>query len=302
MPDGTSRAAETRAARLSVILLGFCWGFLWVATALALRDVAPWTLRAIGTGLGAATLFVAAKFAGFNLAVPARERIHVAIGGFFNVGAFHILMAFSQLHGATSRTVMLAYTMPIWTAGLSVLLLHERLDRVRLLALTLCAVGIGTLVWPLFADGFSVFVLYAITGAVGWAFGTVYMKWQRVTVPPLANAAWQLLSGFCFLLAGTLLFEGLPRLWPISSTSAFAIVYIGLFGVGLAHFLWWTIVGRLSPLTASIGALLAPVVGVTASIVVLGERPTGADIVGFILIFAAAACVLVPGSGTKGKA
>lgn len=302
MPGGSLRTADSGAVRLSVVLLGFCWGGMWIATAIALRDVAPWTLRMIGTGLGAATLFIAARIAGYDLVVPARERIHVAIGGFFNVGAFHILMAFSQLHGATSRTVMLAYTMPIWTAALSVVLLHERLDRVRLVALALCAAGIGTLVWPLFAHGFSAFVLYAVTGAVSWAFGTVYMKWQRVTVPPLANAAWQLLSGFCFLLAGTLIFEGVPHVWPISTASAVAIIYTGLLGVGLAHFLWWSIVGRLSPLTASIGALLAPVVGVTASIVILGERPTGADIVGFVLIFAAAACVMVPGVGTKSKA
>jgi drug/metabolite transporter (DMT)-like permease len=52
-------------------------------------------------------------------------------------------------------------------------------------------------------------------------------------------------------------------------------------------------VGRLSPLTASIGALLVPVVGVSSSIVFLGERPTVADGIGFVLIFAAAASVLL---------
>lgn len=293
MPGGSSRTADSGAVRLSVVLLAFAWGFMWMASATALRDIAPWTLRMAGTGLGAATLFIAARTAGYDLTVPRRQRFHVMAGGFFNVGAFHILMAFSQLHGATSRTVMLAYTMPIWTAALSVVLLHERLDRVRAIALTLCAAGIAILVRPLFADGFPIFVLYACAGALSWAFGTVYMKWQHVTVPPLANAAWQLLFGFCFLLAGTLIFEGVPRLWPVSTTSIVALVYIGLFGVGLAHFLWWSIVGRLSPLTASIGALLVPVVGVSTSIVFLGERPTVADGIGFVLIFAAAASVLL---------
>jgi len=36
-----------------------------------------------------------------------------------------------------------------------------------------------------------------------------------------------------------------------------------------------------------------PVIGVTASAVMLDERPTLPDIVGFALIFAAAACVLL---------
>jgi drug/metabolite transporter (DMT)-like permease len=35
------------------------------------------------------------------------------------------------------------------------------------------------------------------------------------------------------------------------------------------------------------------VIGVTASTILLGERPTVPDIVGFVLIFAAAACVLL---------
>ena len=69
--------------------------------------------------------------------------------------------------------------------------------------------------------------------------------------------------------------------------------YVGLFGVGLAHFLWWSIVGRLPTITASLGSLLVPVIGVSASAVLLGERPTLPDIVGFVMIFAAAACVLL---------
>ena len=72
-----------------------------------------------------------------------------------------------------------------------------------------------------------------------------------------------------------------------------AVLFVGLFGVGLAHFLWWSIVGRLPTVTASLGSLLVPVIGVTASAIVLGERLTVPDIVGFAMIFAAAACVLL---------
>ena len=46
-------------------------------------------------------------------------------------------------------------------------------------------------------------------------------------------------------------------------------------------------------MTASLGVLSVPVVGVVASMILLGERPTVPDIIGFALIFAAAACVLL---------
>ncbi len=47
------------------------------------------------------------------------------------------------------------------------------------------------------------------------------------------------------------------------------------------------------PHTASLGSLLVPVIGVSASTLLLGERLSVPDIVGFVLIFAAAACVLL---------
>jgi drug/metabolite transporter (DMT)-like permease len=111
-------------------------------------------------------------------------------------------------------------------------------------------------------------------------------------VPPLATAAWQLVFGFLFIAAGTFVFEGVPRV-NLSSETWVAILFVGIVGTGFAHFLWWSIAGRLSPVTASIGSLLVPVIGVLGSVALLGERPTANDIVGFVLIFGAAACVLL---------
>jgi drug/metabolite transporter (DMT)-like permease len=122
---------------------------------------------------------------------------------------------------------------------------------------------------------------------------TVYLKWVKATIEPLANAAWQLLFGFLFIAAGTFVFEHNPHLWPLHGTTILAVLFVGLFGVGLAHFLWWSIVNRLPTITASLGSLLVPVIGVSASMALLGERLTMPDIAGFVLIFAAAACVLL---------
>jgi hypothetical protein len=49
---------------------------------------------------------------------------------------------------------------------------------------------------------------------------------------------------------------------------------------------------RLPTVTASLGSLSTPVVGITSSMLMLGERPTTQDMIGFALIYAAAACVL----------
>ncbi len=280
-------------AKLLVVLLAFAWGFNWIAAAIALREISPWSLRFAGAGIGAATLFAAAQLTGHNLKVPRGEHVHVMVAGFLNVAAFQILSGFAQLSGATSRAIIITYSMPIWATMLSRFVLGEQLNAVRWLAFALCVAGVTILVWPLFAAGFPPFVFYSLGCALSWAFATVYLKWVKATIEPLANAAWQLLFGFLFIAAGTFTFERSPHLWPLSSETILAILFVGLFGVGLAHFLWWSIVYRLPTITASLGSLLVPVIGVSASAILLGERLTVPDIVGFMLIFAAAACVLL---------
>ena len=287
----TSNAPGT--AKLLVVLLAFAWGLNWIAAAVALREVSPWSLRVAGSGIGAVTLVAAAWITGRNLKVPRGEYVHIMIAGFLNVAAFQVLSGFAQLSGATSRAIIITYSMPIWTTMLSHFVLGERLNAVRLVAFGLCVAGLTILVWPLFATGFPPFVFYSLGCALSWSAATVYIKWVKVTVEPLANAAWQLLFGLLFITAGSFVFEGSPHLWPLQNATLLAVLFVGIIGVGLAHFLWWSIVGRLPAITASLGSLLVPIIGVSASAYFLDERLTIPDMIGFAMIFAAAASVLL---------
>jgi drug/metabolite transporter (DMT)-like permease len=293
IPHTGHRSEAAAGAKLLVVLLAFAWGLNWIAAAIALHELTPWSLRCVGTGIGVVTLFAAASVTGHNMRVPRGEYIHVMIPGFLNVAAFQILSSFAQMNGATSRAIIITYSMPIWATLMSFFVLGERLTPVRVVALGLCIAGLSILVWPLFVTGFPPFVLYSLGCALSWAGATVYIKWAKLTIEPLASAAWQLVFGLAFIFAGTFIFEGLPRVWPLNNATILAVLFVGLFGVGLAHFLWWSIVGRLPAITASLGSLLTPVVGVSASAFVLGEHLTLPDIIGFIMIFSSAACVLL---------
>jgi drug/metabolite transporter (DMT)-like permease len=292
-PQALAKNDVAATAKLLVVLLAFAWGLNWIAAAVALREISPWSLRVAGSGIGATTLFAAAILTGHNLRVPRGEYVHVMVAGFFNVAAFQILSGFAQLSGATTRAIIITYSMPIWTTMLSTIVLGERLNRIRIIAFCLCVAGLTILLWPLFATGFPPFVFYSLGCALSWAFATVYIKWVKVTIEPLANAAWQLMFGYMFIAIGAFLFEDYPHLWPLHAETVVAVLFVGVIGVGLAHFLWWSIISRLPAITASLGSLLVPVIGVTASVIFLGERLTTPDIVGFVMIFAAAACVLL---------
>ena len=287
------RGDAPASAKLLVVVMGLAWGFNWVAARIILEALPPWTMRAVGIGLGDLTLFAAAAIAGVSLAVPRGERVKILIAGFFNVAVFNVCSAYAQVYGTTSRAIVIAYSMPIWSALLAHFILREKLNPVKLGALALCAIGLGILIWPLARTGFPLGALLALGCAWTWAAGTVYLKWAKIRAATLAIAAWQLLFGWLMLAAGMLIFEGVPQLAPLPTHVVAWIAYNGLIGMGLAYFLWFVVVDRLPTTTASLGSLLVPVVGVIGSAWLVGERPSLFDMIGFACIFASAASVLL---------
>jgi len=289
----TERRDTTGSAKLLVVIMGLGWGFNWIAARFILQALPPWTMRAVGIGLGDLTLFTAAAVAGVSLAVPRGERVKILIAGFFNVLIFNVCSAYAQIYGTTSRAIAIAYSMPIWSALLAHFVLREKLSAVKLGALALCATGLTILIWPLARADFPLGALFALGCAWTWAAGTIYLKWAKIRAATLASAAWQLLSGWLMLTAGMLIFEGLPHLWPLPPHVVAWIGYNGLIGMGMAYFLWFVVVDRLPTTTASLGSLLVPVVGVIGSAWLVGERPSLTDAIGFACIFASAASVLL---------
>ncbi len=287
------REGAASGAKLLVPLLALGWGFNWIATRFILEVLQPWSLRAIGVSFGAVTLFATAYFGGIPLRIGRDERAKIVVAGLFNVAIFGVCSAYAQVYGTTSRAIVIAYSMPIWSALLARVFLKERFTKPTLVALSLCAAGLTTLIWPLMRTGLPFGALLALGCAWSWAAGTVYLKRVDIRAPTLAAAAWQLFFGAIVLSAGALIFEGLPHLQPLSASHAAWIAYNGFIGMGFTYLVWFTIVDRLPTTTASLGTLLVPVVGVIGSALLLGERPNMSDSIGFALIFCAAACVLL---------
>jgi drug/metabolite transporter (DMT)-like permease len=284
-------------ARLLVVLMGVAWGMNWIATRVILEALSPWSLRVVGIGLGALVLMIAAAVSRTNLSVPRGAWLKLTIAAFFNVGIFNVCSAYSQVYGTTSRAVVIAYSMPIWASVLAWFVLKEKLTGVKLAALALCALGLVILIGPLFEQGLPLGALFALACAWFWAVGTIYLKAAQIPIPTLAATAWQLLLGWLMIVAGMLVFYGLPQPGPVPTATLIWIGYNGLIGMGLIYFVWFVVVDKLPTMTASIGTLLVPVVGVIGSAVINGERPNLTDTIGFALIFAAAATVLLqPGA------
>lgn len=110
---------------------------------------------------------------------------------------------------------------------------------------------------------------------------------------PISITIWQLVVALIAIAACVPIFEGTLQLSSAGAVSLFALVFSGMIGTGISYFLWFDIVRRLPATTAALGILSVPVVGVVASALILGERPTPTDIAGLVMIFAASVCVVL---------
>jgi len=295
-------SSDMATARLMLVALSLGWGVTWSTMRIALMEVPPFSMRVASMAIGALTLGLLTwlRRRSFALHTPTAAA-HVVVAGIFNVVGFSLFTPFAQLYAATSRVTILVYTMPIWASLLARVVLGERITPPRAAALALCVAGMVVLVYPLMtAGGIPLGIALALGAAVSWAIGTVYLKWARIDAEPMAVTFWQIVVGFIAIGACQPLVEGPLHLWPIELKTLAALVFSGLVGSGIAYFLWFDIIRRLPAMTASLGVLSVPAVGIVASVLMLGERPTVTDITGFALILAASACVLfAPGATTR---
>src|SRR3984957_976435 len=287
-------ASSDNTARLMLVVPSLGWGTTWPVMRIALDEVPPFSMRVATMLVGALTLAALTLLRRRSFMLRGRRAVvHVIVAGLFNVVSFTVLTPFAQLHAATSRVSILVYSMPIWATLLARVFLHERINGMRAVAFALCIAGLVVLMSPLAAAGIPVGLLLALGAALGWAAGTIYLKWAALHEEPMAVTFWQVVLGFVVIAICQPLVEGPLHLWPIRTTTLAALVYAGAVGSGIAYFLWFEIVRRLSAMTASLGGVSAPAVGVVSSVVLLGERPTLSDIAGFVLILSASACVLL---------
>jgi len=291
--SGSSARADI-GARLMLVALGLVWGITWPVMKIALNEIPPLTMRGSAAVLGAVTYYLLCVFMRRNLRIPSPKAwAHILVGSLLNIVAFSLFSAFAQLVATTSRVAILAYTMPIWSTLLAWPFLGERPNRVQGTALVLCAAGLAILIYPLTANGIPLGIVFALAVGVCWGGGTVYLKWAHIEADQMGAGSWQMTIAAVILAACMLIFDGGPRFGGAHLDGVLATAWTGIAGNGVAYALWFTIIRRLPAVTASLGVLASPVIGVIGSFLFLGEVPTAPDMIGFALIFVASACVLL---------
>jgi drug/metabolite transporter (DMT)-like permease len=289
-------------ARLMLVVLCLIWGLTWPMMKLALNEIPPLSMRTGTAFLGAVTLLAICLASGRSLRVPiGKNWAHVLVASILNIVGFNLLSAFAQIAATTSRVTILAYAMPIWALVLGWAVLAERPSRAQMVAIALCVIGIAILISPLAiaTTGIPLGLVFAVGAGLSWAAGTVYLKWARIEGDPVGIASWQVTIAFFIFTACMLIFEGRLHFGAAHAGGVLALLYTGIFGNAVAYAMWFAIIGRLPVLTATLGLVGIPVVGVVSTVLIIGDRLTLSDCIGFAFIFAASLCAQIPASALR---
>jgi drug/metabolite transporter (DMT)-like permease len=277
MTAAVSTSAPTGDARAAWLLLGvvaLAWGINWPVGKALLAYLPPIWLVALRSAVGTVALLAICLLRGW-LVVPNRGDIPVILSvGVLHMTAFSVLVSLGLQFVPAGRSVVLAYTTPLWVVPGAWLLLGEPLTGRRLLGVGLGLLGLLLIFNPLTFDWHDRRAVFGnglvMLAALCWAASILYVRSHRWVTPPFELVFWQALLATCLLVPLAVVHDGVPAIdWQPRLMAL--LLYGGMFGIALAYWAVTTVNRALPATTTSLGLLGVPVFGMVCSAVALGE-------------------------------
>lgn len=293
-------APTQRQAYLLLVAVMVAWGVNWPFMKVGLQYIPPLWFATTRVLLGCACLFGLLAAQG-RIHLPARRDIPVLV----SVGAVQVALCLGLIHVGlqyvdAGRSVILAYTMPLWVTPMAMVVLGERLDGAKAGGLVLGLGGVAVLFNPLsfdFTDRQGLIGNGLLLGcALSWGAVIVHVRGRRWQTPPLELMPWQLLLAGVLLGAAAGWLEG-DRTVHWTGTLVLVLAYNGPVGSAFCFWAYVTVARSLPATSTALGSLGVPVVGMLASAAFLGEPPSAANAGGLALISAGVALVTIADVG-----
>jgi drug/metabolite transporter (DMT)-like permease len=253
------------------------WGIGWPVNRGILYHLPPLTAVAIRSVIATAALFAICAWRR-RLNLPDRRDVPVILSiTLLHMVGYAVLVSVGLLFVPVGRSVVLAYTTPLWVTPGAALFLGERLTLPRAGGVVLGLGGLAVLFNPLAFDWHNGTALMGnavlLAAAVLWAASILHIRAHRWHGTPFDLIPWEMALSMVILGAMALAVDG----WrPVEWTPnlVWLMLYSALPGSALAF--WGAAVAaqNLPAVTTSLGLLVAPVIGIAASAQTLGEAPT----------------------------
>ena len=287
MSDAPGAHASRRIGVAALITVVLAWGLVWPVNKVLLESFSPLWAIAIRSAIATVVLVIIAMARG-RLVLPPREDVPVVLSlSLLHMVGFGVLAAWGLQLVPTGRSVVLAYTTPLWVVPGAWLFLRERLTARRITGVLVGLLGLGVLFNPATFDWTSRAAVLGngaiILAAFFWAASILHIRGHRWHSTPLDLVPWQVLLATAIVTSLALVLDGPPAVtW--SGRLIVLLLYAGIPGTALAY--WATAMAsrNLPAVTTSLGLLATPVLSTIIATLWLGEPLTLALVAAIVLI------------------
>ena len=283
--SGRHRESMLPRDRLLAALVAVLWGANFLAIHVGLQHFPPLFLAALRFAVIAlpTVLFVPRP--------QVRLRWLLGYGLGFGTLQFLFLFVAMDVGMPTGLASLVLQASAPFTVVLGAVLLRERLTVAQGVGIGLAVLGLAAIAVARAQTAALVPVLLTLAGALGWALGNLC---SRLAAPPnpLHFTLWMSVVPPVPLLAASWVVEGPAAGWdalraavtPSGIPGLLAIAYIAVLATVLGSGIWTALMRRHPAGVVAPWSLLVPVVGMGLAALVLGERPSVAELVAAAVI------------------
>jgi drug/metabolite transporter (DMT)-like permease len=301
-PRPPASAAGRRDGIVLLATVVLAWGLVWPVNKVLLDSLSPLWLVAVRSAIASLALF-GLMLARGRLIAPPRADVPVVLSiTLLHMVAFATLSTLGLQLVPTGRSVVLAYTTPLWVTPGAVLLLGERFTARRMLGMAAGLAGLAVLFNPLALDwrdgGAVAGNLAIVAAALLWAASILHVRGHRWRSTPLELVPWETLLATLLLSPIAYLLEGPLRLrW--SAAVALLLLYAAVPGTAVAYWAMAMAGQRLPAITTSLGLLATPLVSIVVATLWLREPLTLSLLAAVVLILGGVALGLTGGAAAR---
>ncbi|MFN8432472.1 MAG: DMT family transporter [Anaerolineales bacterium] len=268
------------------IALGLIWSssFFWIE--IALREVGPLTLVAFraffGLLFGVAVLFIQ------KVPFPRtwKEWAPLIALGMTNIALPFFLISWGQKTIDSGVASILDATVPLFTILVSHFLLHDdKMTAQKVIGLLIGFAGVLILLVKDIGSGANSLLgeFAVILACVFYAASTIIVRKFTEGMPSIYRSMGPLAAATAVMTISAAIFEA-PFKIPAIPATWFALIWLGIFGSGLAFMLAFYLIHEIGPTRATMVTYLMPLGGVTLGVVFLNEPLTWQVAAGAVLI------------------
>ena len=284
-----SDASRRRRAMLLLALLAVIWGLNWVVAKKSLEFVSPVWVTAFRL-VPMCIIFFIVCLATKKLRIPVRADLPIIFSiGWLHMVGFSVLVSVGIQYLPAGKSIVLAYTTPLWVLPAAWLFLNEPFTPRRILGLVIGMSGLILILQPSAMDWTDRNVLighgFVLLAALLWAISIVYGRAHKWVTPLFSLLPWQMLLGGLTQVVLAFALEGLPQVkWSLEML--LLVGFNGLLGNGIAYWLMNIVSRDLPAATVSMGLLGVPLIGLLSASLFLGEVLGPALLIATVLIIA----------------